>query len=200
MTAWIVGGVTGALFGSVPVSWIVHRLATGRDLRRAGSGNPGATNAWREGGALVGALGLAGDVLKGSLAVVAARRIGGSPPVAAFAAPLAHAVTPFLGFRGGKGAATALGAFLVASPFATLGALAAFGVATAASGWISLGSATGAVVLPIVVWARHGDRALTAAASATAALVVWRHRANFARMLEGTEPKVLRAAERGKGR
>ncbi len=199
MTPRLIGLVAGALLGAVPVSWIVHRVATGRDLRRAGSGNPGATNAWRDGGARVGALGLAGDVLKGSIAVLAARRLGGEPAAAAFAAPLAHAFTPWLGFRGGKGAATALGSFLVASPVAALAALIAFGVATAATGWVSLGSVAGAIVLPIAILAGPRDGPLTAAAAATAALVVWRHRSNFARMLDGSEPRIVRPTERGKG-
>lgn len=199
MTPRILGLVVGAMLGAVPVSWIVHRIATGRDLRREGSGNPGATNAWRDGGLGVGAVGLAGDVLKGTFAVLVARRLGGDAAAAAFAAPLGHAFTPWLGFRGGKGAATALGAFLAARPLAALVALGAFGVATAATGWVSLGSIAGAIVLPIAVLAGPRDGPLTVAAAATAVLVVWRHRSNFARMLDGSEPKIVRPTVRGKG-
>lgn len=201
MTGFLVGAAVGVALGSVPVSWSVHRLLHGADLRNVGSGNPGATNAWRQGGVAAGVVGLAGDVAKGAAAVALARRLGGASAsaAAAFGAPLGHALSPWLAFRGGKGVAPALGAFLVLSPVAAVCALGAFVAGVSLTGWVSFGSFAGALALLLGTWA-SGAQAPTVAAAATGLLLVWRHRENFVRMRAGTEPRVRGRHPRGEAR
>lgn len=188
----LAGLALGVVLGAIPVSWVVHRAVSGGDLREVGSGNPGATNAWRSGGPVAGGLSLVGDLAKGAAAVALARALAGesAAAAAAFGAPLGHAFSPWLRLRGGKGVAAAMGAFLVAAPLAALAGLATFGAALVATRWVSAGSIVGALCLPIAAAATGGRPDLVAAAAATAVLIVWRHRPNFARMRRGTEPRI----------
>jgi glycerol-3-phosphate acyltransferase PlsY len=186
--------------GSVPFAWLLHRAATGRDLREEGSGNPGATNLARSGGTAWAVAALLLDAGKGAAAVLLARRFVGDGAVAAAAlgAVLGHVFTPWLAGRGGKGVATALGAFAVLSPVAAAASLAVFAVVLSATRMVSLSSVLGATTLPIAVAVStpHGGKA--AAAVAVFALISWRHRGNFARMRAGTEPRLGdRASDRG---
>lgn len=186
----------GIAFGSVPFAWIVHRMRTGGDLRGEGSGNPGSTNVYRTSGPLWGALALALDAGKGALAVwIAGRAAGDAGSLgAAVGAVAGHVLSPWLSFRGGKGVATAAGAFAMVAPLATLVATGAFAVAVLVSGWVSLGSVIGAAVLPVAILALGPGRRGAAAAAVVSAIIAWRHRENFARMREGTEPRARRAA------
>lgn len=188
----LAGLALGVALGAIPVSWVVHRALSGGDLRDVGSGNPGATNAWRAGGPAAGGLSLVGDLAKGAAAVALARALmgGAAAAAAALGAPLGHAFSPWLRLRGGKGVAAAMGAFLVAAPLAALAALVTFGATLGATRWVSAGSVAGALALPIAVAATGGNRYVVAAAVATAILIVWRHRPNFARMRRGTEPRI----------
>ena len=90
--------------------------------------------------------------------------------------------------------ATAAGAFAMVAPLATLVATGAFAVAVLVSGWVSLGSVIGAAVLPVAILALGPGRRGAAAAAVVSAIIAWRHRENFARMREGTEPRARRAA------
>ena len=192
MSAILPGLAFGLLLGSVPFAWIVHRAATGRDLRREGSGNPGAANVERSAGAGWGLLALALEIGKGAAAVLIARRLAGADAAipAAAGAVLGHVVSPWLGGRGGRGVAAAAGAFLVLAPWATLAAAAVFAVAVAATRWVSLGSVAGAAILPVAALATGAGGRIAVAAAAVAVLIAWRHRANFERMRAGTEPRV----------
>ena len=192
MSAVAVGLVCGLLLGSVPFAWLVHRAATGRDLRREGSGNPGAANVERSAGSGWGAVALALEIGKGAAAVLLATRLAdaGAGVPAALGAVLGHVVSPWLGGRGGRGVAAAAGAFLVLAPWATLGAAAVFAVVVATTRWVSLGSVAGAAALPAAVLATGAGGRIALAASAVALLIAWRHRTNFERMRAGTEPRV----------
>lgn len=200
MSTLFSGLAIGALFGSVPFAWLSHRIATGRDLRGEGSGNPGATNVERSDGKAWAAVALALDAGKGAAAVLIARRFAGEAACvpAALGAVVAHVFTPWLAGRGGKGVATALGAFSVLAPIATAAALAAFALVVAVTRFVSLGSVLGAGTLPIAI-ALYGPRGRAAAAAfAIFLLIAWRHAGNFARMRAGTEPRVgRRASDRG---
>jgi glycerol-3-phosphate acyltransferase PlsY len=194
------GLAIGALFGSVPFAWLLHRIATGRDLRREGSGNPGAANVERSDGMAWAAVALALDAGKGAAGVLVARHFAGEVACApaALGAVLAHVFTPWLALRGGKGVATALGAFSVLAPIATAAALAVFAIVVAVTRFVSLGSVLGAATLPIAI-ALDGPRGRAAAAAFAIFLVIaWRHAGNFARMRAGTEPRLGgRASDRG---
>jgi glycerol-3-phosphate acyltransferase PlsY len=175
-------------------------MATGRDLRGEGSGNPGATNLERSDGMAWAAVALALDAGKGAAAVLVARHYAGGTACvpAALGAVVAHVFTPWLALRGGKGVATALGAFSVLAPIATAAALVVFALVVAVTRFVSLGSVLGAATLPVAI-ARYGPQGRAAAAAfAIFLLIAWRHRGNFARMRAGTEPRLGgRASDRG---
>jgi glycerol-3-phosphate acyltransferase PlsY len=200
-TAVVSGLVIGAAAGSIPFAWLLHRLATGRDLRREGSGNPGAANLERSDGKLWGAGALALDMGKGAAAVWIARRFAGEAAVApaALGAVLGHVFSPLLLGRGGKGVATTAGAFAVLEPLATAAAAGVFVVAVAITRFVSLGSVLGAVALPLAVFLLGKDGSSAGIAAAIAALIAWRHRENFARMRAGTEPRLSRRQPGGGG-
>jgi glycerol-3-phosphate acyltransferase PlsY len=178
----------------------LHRVATGRDLRDEGSGNPGAANLERSGGKAWAAAALALDAGKGAAAVlIAGHTFGETAGVpAALGAVLSHIFTPWLSGRGGKGVATTMGAFAVLAPIATAAAVSVFALVVAVTRLVSLGSVLGAAALPIaiVVYGPRGSAATGAAAIFL--LIAWRHRGNFARMRAGTEQRLGdRASGRG---
>lgn len=188
------------LVGSIPFGVLFAR-ARGIDLRTVGSGNIGATNAARALGRRMGAVVFLCDALKGTLPVLLARHLaaalpdgplGGESLVAAVgaAAFLGHLYTPFLGFRGGKGVATAFGVFLALSPLAALFAFALFAAlygATRVSSIGSLASATAFVPVLVVLGAPPPDLAL---AALLWVLIVWKHRGNIVRLLRREESRV----------
>lgn len=208
------------LSGSIPFGLLIAR-AKGVDIRKHGSGNIGATNVWRTLGRGPGLLCFALDVLKGlapTLAAGAALHILHPQPLPGpiSAAPawqwlaimaasiLGHMFSPWVGFRGGKGVATGLGALLGVYPYLTAPALAALLVwilAAALARYVSLASIAAAIALPLFVlaWSRAGPDPSSAAPfiAATAllgALVVYKHRSNIKRLLAGTENRIGRRA------
>jgi glycerol-3-phosphate acyltransferase PlsY len=188
---------TAYAVGALPLSWLVARRR-GIDLRQAGSGNMGATNVLRTAGASAGALALMLDVAKGVVAVATAQWFAASPAVvmlAGVAAVAGHIYPVGSGFRGGKGVATAAGVFLVLAPGALAVAAAVFGIAVAATRFVSFGSTLAAVALVVAVASLDASPSLLAGAVASAALVLGRHRGNLTRLLAGTERRVsFRAA------
>ncbi|TWJ32469.1 glycerol-3-phosphate 1-O-acyltransferase PlsY [Geobacter argillaceus] len=182
--------IAGAyLLGSIPTGLLLAKAA-GVDIRAAGSGNIGATNVYRTLGRTVGVLTLVGDCLKGLLPVLAARYLGLTDAwiaAAGLAAFLGHVYTVFLGFKGGKGVATALGVFLGVSPLAVLGALAIFVLLVWKWRYISLGSISAAAAMPILVALLDRRPELVGMTVVVAALVIWKHRENIGRLRDGTE-------------
>ena len=187
------------LIGAIPVGLLVARALGGLDIRRAGSGNIGATNVLRTLGKLPAVLTLAGDVAKGYLAVSAARALVPEPWGAAAGAALAvvgNCWPVFLRFRGGKGVATGFGAFLALTPWATAPAALVWLVVMATFRYVSLASITACVCLPLGVallgfWWGAADRwAALGAAVATTIIIVMRHRANLERLAAGREPRL----------
>ena len=182
------------LIGSFSFAVILVRMRTGRDIRTEGSGNAGATNVLRSHGKALG-LAVAGlDTAKGAAAVLLVRLATADPRYAAaagFAAILGHVFPIFYGFRGGKGVATAVGAFLLLAPLATLISLGTFVAVIAITRYVSLGSIVGMVLLPPVAGGIfHEPGAVVAAAAATAILVILKHRENLRRLAAGTERKL----------
>lgn len=182
------------MLGSLSFAVLVSRAFGLPDPRSHGSGNPGATNMLRTGRKAAAALTLAGDLAKGWIAVSLAAwvrmRYGLSGNVvyaAAVAALLGHIYPLFFGFKGGKGVATALGVLLALSPL--LGAICAFvWLAVFAIRRISsLAALTAAAVAPIAGFYLLRNPAAAVALGLLAALIFWRHRANIARLLSGTE-------------
>lgn len=184
--------VVAYLCGAIPSGVLLARTA-GIDVRRAGSGNVGATNVARTAGTRLGILTLLADVAKGFLPTAVAAWIAGGDAVGACAATatvLGHVFPPIPGGAGGKGVATALGASLALYPAAVPAMLGAFGLTLALGRWVSLASMVAAVVGPgSVAFLGYPGIDVTAAA-AMAAIIVVRHRDNFARIAAGREPKI----------
>ena len=189
----VLGLVVVYLIGSIPVGLLVARAAGGFDIRGKGSGNIGATNVLRTLGPVPAALTLLGDAAKGYVAVRAAEVLGPEPAWGAAGAVLAivgNCWPVFLRFKGGKGVATGLGAFLALTPKAILPAAVVWIALAAAFRYVSLASIGGCVCLAIGAWVLGYPPICAAAAACAAALIVWRHRDNVRRLLEGTERRL----------
>ena len=176
----------GYFLGSLPIGYLVTQGARGVDLRRVGSGNVGAANVYRTSGRGMAIAVMIADAAKGAAGVLVA---GGGPNAVAagVAAVIGHIYPVWLGFRGGKGVATASGAFSVLSPLPTAIAAAAFAVTVARTRFVSLGSIVGTVLLPVIEWMTPGLRAVDIGATVAAALVLFRHRGNMMRLWSRTE-------------
>ena len=179
------------LLGSIPTGLLLAK-ASGVDIRATGSGNIGATNVYRTMGRSVGILTLVGDCLKGLVPVLVARYLDlGDVMIAAAgaAAFLGHVYTVFLGFKGGKGVATALGVFLGVSPVSVGIALVIFIAIVATTRYISLGSITAAGAMPFIVAVLDRRPLIIAMSTLIALVVIWKHRENISRLRAGTESK-----------
>lgn len=186
------------LLGSIPFGVILARLFGDADVRKAGSGNIGATNVARVAGPAAGVLTLLLDAGKGWFAVWLARHFmhgaSGLLVAAGFFALLGHCFPPWLRFRGGKGVASAAGVFAALCPEALLAALILFGLVVWFWHYVSLGSLAAAAAIPLLVyflWAPHfaPPNIVTVGSLAIAALVIFQHRGNIGRLTRGEEPK-----------
>ena len=171
----------GFFAGSIPFGLLIGKRY-GVDIRAKGSGNIGASNVTRVlgvgAGVLVGVL----DIAKGALPVWLAYRHGGVATTVGWAAILGHCFSPWLGGKGGKGVATALGAFAVAAPSLALVGIAVFLLVAGKTRITALGSLAGAIAAAIFAFATHAPPPIQLLALATAALLVYTHRGNLARL------------------
>jgi glycerol-3-phosphate acyltransferase PlsY len=182
----------GYAMGSVPFAFLLARRA-GIDVRVAGSGNVGAANVLRTSGLPLGVTVMMLDIGKGAASVLTAYAAAGSVAsmaAAGAAAIVGHIYPVWLRFHGGKGVAVAAGAFAVLAPVATIAASAVFFATVGVSRLISLGSMAATVTLPSAAWLAGAPPAVVSAAVGCAALILFRHRANMRRILEGTERRV----------
>jgi len=208
--AEILAGLLAYLIGGIPFGWLFARFTKGVDLRRVGSGSTGATNASRlfsprwavPAFAVVFIL----DFAKGFAAATFSHGLGSWLGSAApgetlalacgAAAILGHVFTPYLRFKGGKGVATALGVVTAFAPWSSLAAVGAWGLLVGLTRYISLGSMGAMVAIPVVYYASHGAETFHQKLGvflffvALAAIVVWRHRENIFRILQGVERKL----------
>ena len=182
----------GYLVGSIPFAYLLSRRH-GIDLRRAGSGNVGASNVLRTTGVWAAVLAMMLDGVKGTLAVLMAQLLSGSliaTVAAAFASILGHVYPVWLRFRGGKGVATAAGAFALLAPEAMGIAAAVFLIAVIATRFISVGSIAGALTLVIVAVITDVPGVVAIGATASTLIIVYRHRGNLTRLVAGTERRI----------
>ena len=190
----ILYAVASYLLGSIPTGYIVFRLAGGRDIREYGSQSTGATNVLRVKGLKYAVPVAVFDVLKGFLPVVLALRLLHDPVLAAVSGILAavgHCFPFAIGFRGGKGMATAVGAFAALSLRPCLASLGVFLLVIAVTRYVSLGSILGVLSYPLFLLLFGGAQTAALACSlALAALVVLQHRGNIRRVLDGTERRI----------
>jgi len=191
MTLQQVALVLGAyLGGSIPFGYRAGRLA-GRDMRREGSGNTGATNVWRTLGPRYGVPVLVLDMLKGFIpALVGLQLYGpGVAVVAAAAALIGHSFPVFLGFGGGKGVATGTGTVLALTPVVTLPFVVLFVVVLWSTRYVSLASMTACAGYTVACIVLGEPWPVTLYAALGTAGIVWRHRANIGRLRAGTEAR-----------
>jgi len=189
--SWVAWLAIAFLSGSVPFGYLFARWR-GIDVRQVGSGNIGATNVARSAGRSLGLLTLAADSAKGVLPTWAAWRSSGSEELAAavaVTATLGHVFSPWLRGRGGKGVATAAGAFGVVAPKSLIAALAVFAFVAWRTRYVSLASVSAALALPLACLLTGANAATSAAALLLAVLITARHRDNLRRLQAGTEPK-----------
>ena len=202
----LVIAVVSYLLGSIPFGYLLVRIFRGEDVRQTGSGNIGATNVARTGSRWLAIATLMLDALKGYVAVFHVFFFAGHHPdhlpqfgphtvyilaaLAAFFAIVGHMFPVWLRFKGGKGVATSVGAFLGIAPLAVLVCLVVFVVIVAATRYVSLGSILAAAVFPIAAWwlnPETRDAAVMAFIVASALLIVLRHKDNIGRLLAGNE-------------
>ncbi len=198
--------VVSYLLGSIPFGYLLVRIFRGQDVRQTGSGNIGATNVARTGSKGLGIATLLLDALKGYAAVKFAFWLAGSErfksdrhailllaALAAFCAILGHMFTVWLRFKGGKGVATAVGAFAALAPRAIVVALVLFVIVVALTRYISLGSMVGAAAFPLLVWwlspAERTTVPILLLIASSSLLIVVRHKDNIRRLLAGTETR-----------
>ena len=175
--------------GSIPFGYLIARFCYGLDIRKAGSGNIGAANALRTIGKTGAAAVLILDALKGFVPVylVHAYFTPFATALVAAAAVLGHCFSPWLGWRGGKGVATSVGAIFALSWQAGLASVGAWVVVAGATGFSSAGSLAANVVAPLALWFFTRDPAMTAYGAFAAALIIYTHRENIVRLREGRE-------------
>jgi glycerol-3-phosphate acyltransferase PlsY len=197
MNAYLTTAVFSYLLGSIPFGYLLVRIFKHEDVRSSGSGNIGATNVARKSPAL-GVATLLLDAAKGIAAVVIARAWFDLPrpqlllTMAAFFAVVGHLFPVWLKFRGGKGVATSLGAFILLTPKSILCMFALFVLIAVAFRFISLASVSAAVAFPLLAWALHeyADSRQLLLIAAVSLLVIWKHRQNIARLADGTESRL----------
>ena len=185
--------VVGYLLGSIPFAFLLARYLGGVDVRKVGSHNVGATNVWRSTRLAIALLVVVLDAAKGVASVLLARVMAPSPEVqvaAGLCAIAGHMFPAWLGFRGGKGVATAGGVFGVLAPWATLAATAVFVGVAWLSRFVSLASMAAATALAAAAWLLPGSRGAAVGATVAAGLVLWRHRDNMVRLRSGAEPRI----------
>ena len=198
MTPWLLSIPLAYLLGSIPFGYLLVRIFRKQDIRATGSGNIGATNVARSGAKGLGFLTLVLDALKGFVAVFIAQKIAAPydfpqaydiAVCAAVAAVLGHCFPVWLGFRGGKGVATALGVFLALAPLTVLYLLAIFLVIVFFTRYVSLGSIVAAALFPVLALPHAPARTpiIVTGYILIPLIVILKHHQNIRRLLAGTE-------------
>ena len=181
------------VLGSIPFGLVIAKTFKGIDPRKAGSGNIGSTNVARLCGWPCGVLTLFCDIMKGTLPVLVAVYFMPEQfwqSLVALCAVLGHIKSPFLGFKGGKGVATTIGALIPLAFLPLLCAVACFFVVVFITRYVSLSSMTMAVAL-VVFYALFGHWQLLPLGTVLAVMIIWAHRSNIGRLMRGEESKFV---------
>jgi glycerol-3-phosphate acyltransferase PlsY len=190
-TAIIVSAVLAYLCGSIPFGLILTRFAGHGDIRSIGSGNIGATNVLRTGSKKLALATLICDMVKGFVPVSIAWHFGAeAATAAAIGATLGHIFPMWLGFKGGKGVATAGGVLLAYSWPIAIAAVATWIVMAFVFRYSSLAAVTAATVATLCAWIMRPDGVSPLAVLFIALLIIWRHRSNLTRLIQGEEDKI----------
>jgi len=199
MRLWLPILAIAYLLGSIPFGYVLVRIFRKEDIRATGSGNIGATNVARSGAKGLGILTLLLDLLKAFAAVKIAQYFAPGMPgfpsdlavLAGVAAVLGHVFPIWLGFKGGKGVASALGVFIAIAPLAALCALGVFVVVFAITRYVSLASILAAVMMPVfcLLWMPDRSPVFVGGVIFLSLLVIAKHHANISRLLQGKESR-----------
>jgi len=197
LTSFVITAVVSYLLGSIPFGYLLVRIVTGEDVRASGSGNIGATNVARK-SPLLGIATLLLDAAKGLAAVYLAGLVFSGPhrhlimTTAALFAVIGHLFPIWLKFRGGKGVATSLGAFVLITPKSILCMVAIFILLAVAFRYVSLGSIAVAAAFPLLAWAlgEYHEPTELLIIAIVSTLVIWKHRQNINRLTHGTESRI----------
>jgi glycerol-3-phosphate acyltransferase PlsY len=184
--------IASYFIGAIPTGVVLAKALSGKDIRQEGSGNIGATNVTRVLGKKLGALTLAGDLLKGFLPVCVGTYLVSSLSVVCLmglAAFLGHLFPVYLKFKGGKGVATALGVFLYLSPIVILMEIIVFVFVVGIWKYVSLGSLIAATSMPLLLLIIGSPKPVVLLSMAFALLIFTKHKANIQRLLSRTENK-----------
>jgi len=189
------------LLGSIPFGLILSKIFAGKDIRKMGSGNIGATNVLRSAGPTLGILTLILDISKGYVAVIFGGYLanldyitlhaGKSVFIAGLFVFLGHVLSVFLKFKGGKGVAVGLGVFLAINPYTALLAIFVFLLVVVSFRYVSLGSILGS--LSLIFWSLvlESSPPVILLAILISLMVLYRHKSNLQRLFEGTENKLF---------
>ena len=196
MMDFVVAAAISYLLGSIPNGLILGKAIWGVDLRQHGSKNIGATNAWRTIGKAGGISIFALDFLKGAISAYLGLHLGGSELAGVLCGILAiagHSWSVFLAFKGGKGVATGLGVIAALMPMVTLIVFAVWFAIVYFTGYVSLGSIVGAALVPILTlfFGLHTEFLILGLIAAV--FIIYRHKSNIERLLNGTESKIKAA-------
>jgi glycerol-3-phosphate acyltransferase PlsY len=206
LVRYVAVGLLAYLLGSIPTGYLVAR-AKGIDIRTVGSGNIGATNAFRVLGKSAGAFVLIADFLKGLVACGVVpwlffhtgeyQRVRVGPEIiAGLCAVLGHNYTVWLSFKGGKGIATSAGVLTALVPWSLLTILSIWILLFASTRFVSIASLAASAALPFATWIFYRNGTLTAVTGAMGLLAIYKHRSNIRRLLNGTEPRFTRRKEK----
>ncbi|MGI5876091.1 MAG: glycerol-3-phosphate 1-O-acyltransferase PlsY [Dethiobacteria bacterium] len=185
--------VLSYLLGSVSFGYLLARIVKGIDIRELGSGNPGATNIMRVMGLRYGLLVLFLDLLKGLVVAIAVSSLTPQTGVVlacGLAVIAGHNWPIFFKFKGGKGAATTLGFFLGFTFLPTLFVVAIVAVVFVTTRYVSLGSIVGSIMIPLYMLIISSLRPYFLFGLVVCFIILWRHRSNIERLLNGTEPRL----------
>lgn len=185
--------VVSYLIGSIPNGLILGKLLWNVDLREHGSHNIGATNAWRTLGKGPGFLIFLLDLLKGVIGVYLGSIWGGTPlalVLGGIFAIVGHSWSLFLRGKGGKGVATGLGVIAMLMPVPTIIVFLLWLTIVYLTGYVSLGSIVAAAMVPILAWAFSAPKEVIGFGLIAAIFIIYRHKANIGRLLNGTESKI----------
>lgn len=188
----VIATITGYLLGSIPFAYIAGRLKKGVDIRQVGGGNMGALNAMREIGRATGLAVLIADIAKGLVAVLIAHWLGLSMPwifLAGFAAVVGHNWPIFLGFKGGKGAATTIGVLLALVPHEFAISLAIMALIIIVTSNYRLAIAIGLALLPLTIWQFNGSGMLITYSIALSLFLSIRSLTDFRRAVANTDKR-----------
>jgi glycerol-3-phosphate acyltransferase PlsY len=195
MNPWVISISVAYLLGSIPFGYLLVRIFRHQDIREQGSGNIGATNVARSGAKGLGLATLLLDLGKAYLAVIIARHVGGGnydlQVAAAVAAVLGHVFPVWLGFRGGKGVASALGVFLALNWPSAVAILLVFAVVFTLTRYVSLASVIASATFPLFGFhfvAQHTP-VVVFGFLFIPALIIVKHHANIRRLMNGTESR-----------